>query len=434
MAPSERRVHVVLGSGGARVISYIGALDELTRAGYSVASFSTSSAGTLVGALVAGGLAPADLAEKVLVTRLEAFAGERRWLPPFLAWPYAKYSRSLLPRILREFLGKDDLTFSELAMPFATIALDVISRRLLVYSEATHPDMPVSEALEIATAVPGLYPPHERHGRILIDGGVASALPIWLATRHGDRLPIIVLSTSGNLEATRPRSFADYLGRVIESSIAGRDDILIEQIRRAVRVDVFCGDVPHDRFQLSSEQKRFLIESGRRAMATAISQDLSRGLDASPTSRGRAGDDRAESYATQITNYFFQGEVHMGHVINTGDRSIVNVESSLRNTQQVIGDSNHFTEAEKAQLDGLVSALRAEIASLAEAHAAEASLIAQRLDELLGLANHPKEQRKRSLLDISAKGLKEAAGALADIAPTVLDIAAKVAGFVLGLA
>lgn len=44
-----------------------------------------------------------------------------------------------------------------------------------------------------------------------------------------------------------------------------------------------------------------------------------------------------------------------------------------------------------------------------------------------------KDKPNKGFLDITAKGLKEAANAVADIAPTVIGVAAKIASFIAGL-
>jgi hypothetical protein len=50
----SRRVHLLMGAGGIRCLSYIGALDQLEREAVEIATVSTCSAGTLVGTLCCG--------------------------------------------------------------------------------------------------------------------------------------------------------------------------------------------------------------------------------------------------------------------------------------------------------------------------------------------------------------------------------------------
>jgi NTE family protein len=158
-APS-RAVHIVLGAGGVRVISYIGALVELAGAGFEWRSIAACSAGTFVGALLATGLSPGEIERRALRTDLRRIAGPRSRLGGLgtLLRPFARYTESGAPALFREMVGGDPL-FRDLKIAFATAGIDLLSNRLLVYSSDTHPDMPVAEALRIAVGIP---PPTNR--------------------------------------------------------------------------------------------------------------------------------------------------------------------------------------------------------------------------------------------------------------------------------
>ncbi len=433
---TEKRVHLVLGAGGVRTISYVGAVDALEQAGIGVASVSCASAGTLFGALYAGGLGPQQLEDFVRRTDLARYQGDRYWLPHMFSWPFSSYRNSGIPQLLRDQL-QGDLTFGELRLPLATIAVDLTSRRLLVYASETHPDMPVSEALEIATAVPGMYPPLSRGGRLLIDGAIASEAPVWLATRHADDLPILVLTTGNISHTERPASLPEYLGRLITAGIAGRDELLIERTPRARQVEINCGDITHNQFRLSLEQKVFLLEQGRQAIHHLLRDGCwlqPAGSGQIPTVAVQAGaDDKAAAYSDQIVYNFFAKEITMGTTIKSGDQSIINVDSQVGDITQVIGNSNNLSSDEKAALAGPMAELKTLFDAQRAAHADEIALIEQRLAELMKQVDKPAEARKKSLLEVSAEGLKEAAKTLAEAAPDILGVVGKIAAFAVGL-
>jgi NTE family protein len=433
---AAKRVHLVLGAGGMRCISYVGALDALESAGIEVASISCASAGTLFGALYAGGLSPQRLETLTRQTDLSRHRGDRFLIPRIFRWPFSSYRSSGIPALLRKQL-EGDLTFGQLRIPLATIAIDLTARRLLVYASETHPDMPVSEALEIATAAPGLYPPLRRGGRLLIDGAIASEAPVWLATRHAEQLPILVLTTGHIGHTARPDSLPEFLSRVISAGIAGRDDLLIDRTPRARRVEINCGDIGHNQFDLSLEQKVFLMEQGRLAVQHLLRDSHwlqpALGGAAPAIARDAGNDDKAAAYSDQIVYNFFAKEITMGHVIKSGDQSIINVESQLGDITQVIGDSNHLSSAEKAALGEPLDELKGLLEQQRQEHADEVALIEQRLVELLKQVDKPAEQRKKSLLEISASGLKEAASTLSEVVPSLLPVAAKIAAFAVGL-
>lgn len=433
---TEKRVHLVLGAGGMRTISFVGAMDALESAGIGVVSISCASAGTLFGALYASGLSPQQLETLVRQTDLDRYQGDKYFIPRILWWPFATHRTSGIPALLRDLL-ESDLTFGKLKIPLATIAIDLTSRRLLVYASETHPDMPVSEALEIATAVPGMYPPLRRGGRLLIDGGIASEAPVWLATRRGEQLPILVLTTGHMGHTGLPTGLGDYLGQVISAGIAGRDDQLIERTPWARRIEVNCGDIAHNQFALSLEQKVFLMEQGRMAVQHFLRDSNwlqpAVGGEAPHVAEDAGNDDKAAAYSEQIVYNFFTKEITMGHVIKSGDQSIINVDSRVGDITQVIGDSNNLTSAEKAALSEPLEELKTLLDAQRTANADEIALIEQRLAELMQQVDKPAAERKKSLLEVSASGLKEAAKTVAEMAPDILTVVGKIAAFAVGL-
>src|SRR4051794_19100150 len=139
----SERVHLLLSAGGMRCLAYIGALQQLEREGFQVATVSTCSAGTFVGALYCCGVRPDAMREAALRLDLRRLAGDARgkWirrLRSLPSWP-ALYPRPGIPRVFGKILEDNcldpDVTLGDLReSPLATAAVDVAARRLLVYS------------------------------------------------------------------------------------------------------------------------------------------------------------------------------------------------------------------------------------------------------------------------------------------------------------
>jgi len=127
------------------------------------------------------------------------------------------------------------------------------------------------------------------------------------------------------------------------------------------------------------------------------------------------------------------GEIHMGHKIKVGGAAIINIDSVLSNVTQTIGSSSGLNLAQKAELEKLVQSLKADLDKLQAIHPDETKEIATALEKAVANATKPPEQRKTSILELSAKGLKEAAELVKDIAPTVLTTAGMIAKFTVGL-
>jgi hypothetical protein len=124
----------------------------------------------------------------------------------------------------------------------------------------------------------------------------------------------------------------------------------------------------------------------------------------------------------------------MGHNINVGGSAIINIDSTLTNVTQMIGDSPGLDAGQKSQLQSMVEGLKADLDTLKNTHTDEAKAIADALEKAVSTAARPEPERKRSLLTLSAKGLKDAAELVKDTAPSILATATLIAKFIVDLA
>lgn len=276
----EINVHLVLGGGGVLCLSYAGALNTLYENGVRFSSVSCCSAGTFIGALLCTRGTPEGLIEDARRISGVKLLG-RRALPvpdflyglipgllafnPLLRWPFARYRQPGFSEAFEELVGISP-TFEELKIQFATAGFDTMQRRFLVYASDSHPKMKVSEALAISVSWPFAYPPHERDGRIVLDAGIASECPVWMAAdRYADH-PIVALRPLRRaVPGTHPTRVEDFLAQAFGSAIRGLDDYVMLQMPRVKLIEIDCGDVRGDQFNLTRADKEALISAGRRA-------------------------------------------------------------------------------------------------------------------------------------------------------------------------
>jgi pyruvate/2-oxoglutarate dehydrogenase complex dihydrolipoamide acyltransferase (E2) component len=105
--------------------------------------------------------------------------------------------------------------------------------------------------------------------------------------------------------------------------------------------------------------------------------------------------------------------------------AILNIKSTLTNVSQSIGAAPHGGAATKAQLQALVEQLSAELQKAPAEQAGEAEAVAETAKAAVEQAT--KAQPNKTLVQISAEGLKQAAQNLAAVLPTVLPIATQIA-------
>ncbi len=140
--------------------------------------------------------------------------------------------------------------------------------------------------------------------------------------------------------------------------------------------------------------------------------------------------DRIDSL--KATNQYF-GETHVGHNINVTGHAIVAIDSTLTNVSQTISIAQGLDSNQKSKLAAMVESLKTELDTLKSSHPDEAKEIADAVQKAVATASKPPEERKKNLLQLSARGLTDAAELVKGIAPTVLSTAGLIAKFVSGL-
>ncbi|MDW8213898.1 MAG: CHAT domain-containing protein [Roseiflexaceae bacterium] len=109
--------------------------------------------------------------------------------------------------------------------------------------------------------------------------------------------------------------------------------------------------------------------------------------------------------------------------------SILNIRSSLSDASQTISASPHGDAATKAELQALIAQLSAALQQAPLEKAADAEAVAETAKAAIDQAT--KAQPNRTLVQINANGLKQAAQNLAAVLPAVLPVAEKIAELVM---
>ncbi len=140
-----------------------------------------------------------------------------------------------------------------------------------------------------------------------------------------------------------------------------------------------------------------------------------------------------DSEREQIVNYIQNAEIDMSkdkvqvsHVVGP-----VNIKARLEHVTQTVQQTTGLPDDRRAQLALLVDELRAALEPIATQRPEDAERVAQTAE--LVATEATKGQPNKGFLSLTAAGLKEAAKAVADIAPTVLTVADKIAAFVAAL-
>lgn len=178
---TRTKLGLALGAGGAKGYAHIGVLQVLEEAGYVV----DCVAGSSIGAIVATYLSLGAGAETIDRTLRQTFSPEAvaEIFRPSLSGRAS--GLELMTRLLRETTS--ERTFADAVIPLTVMAVDLSARAPAPLREG-----PLWEALLAATALAGVFPPHERDGHRLVDGLALVPVPTGAVIDDGADVTVAV--------------------------------------------------------------------------------------------------------------------------------------------------------------------------------------------------------------------------------------------------
>jgi NTE family protein len=172
---NPKKLGLALGGGGARGLAHIGILKVLENAGIQPDLLVGTSMGGMIAAMYAAGVSPADMEAEALrrsstrqIVKLVDINPSVRGLMKGVR----------IYNLLADTLGPD-LTFADLNLPVAMLAVDVREGK-------------VTDAVRATISVPGVFVPFDLPPYRLIDGGVLNNVPVDITHQMGAEIVIAV--------------------------------------------------------------------------------------------------------------------------------------------------------------------------------------------------------------------------------------------------
>ncbi len=200
-----RSLGLVLSGGGARGLAHIGALAALADAGFAFDRIGGCSMGSFIGAMAAVGYEPDEIGatcSQELIRR----SPFNDYTLPRVSLIRSRKAGAMLERVFGA------ARIEELERPLFAVSADLLSSLVVVHRRG-----PIAEAVAASMTLPGLLPPRQRDGRLLVDGGVLNNLPVdhMAETNEGPIVAVDVVrrrDETGGGEAALP-SITETLAR-----------------------------------------------------------------------------------------------------------------------------------------------------------------------------------------------------------------------------
>lgn len=177
-----RRVSLVLGGGGMLGLAHLGVLRALRRLEIEPDECIGTSAGSLVCALLAGGMSVEGMISAALSIRRETLL-DPQWIR-FLtggSGPPSLYRGRRLHDWVKRLLPRD--RFRDLLKPLCVSTTDLVRGESAVWDGAS--DVPVHDCVVASCSLPGIFPPVRIGSGWYADGGILDVLPVGVAVARG---------------------------------------------------------------------------------------------------------------------------------------------------------------------------------------------------------------------------------------------------------
>ena len=248
----RRKLGLALGGGFARAVAHIGVLKVLEEEKIPVDFVAGTSAGVILGATYCAGMSAKEMEEVAATTRFRDFA--RMTLSR-----YGLYASDRMANFCKRIVKIEN--FEDLKIPLAIVATDIRTGDAVVFTKG-----PLVDPMRASCASPGMFPPVEVDGRLLIDGMLAYSVPTTPLRGMGAESVIGVSLSEDRSRQPAPRHMFEVLGQcfsIVEDKTCNlwkKDaDLVLEPDISGFSFDCF-------------DRTKELIASGEKATRAALPQ------------------------------------------------------------------------------------------------------------------------------------------------------------------
>ena len=170
----KRSIGLALGGGAARGMAHVGVLEILEKEKIPIDMIAGTSAGAIIGALLAQGKNAAEI-DKLA----RNFNWKQRVKALDLVLPKNGFiADRKIKQLLKSIIG--DVDFNDLKIPFACVATDINNGQEVVMNQGS-----VLEAVRASVSMPVMFSVAKYNGRHLIDGGLVNPVPVSVLKAMG---------------------------------------------------------------------------------------------------------------------------------------------------------------------------------------------------------------------------------------------------------
>jgi predicted acylesterase/phospholipase RssA len=248
--------YLILGPASMGIFSMLGSLIQHEEELKDIKEISGSSAGAIIGACIAIGIPLNEILNRCIDADLESFTKYRIHT---LLKHFGLIDMSIVRGALIDIFQCNP-TFQELEKKLYVSSYCLNRGRTEYFSEDSHPDMHVVDAVCMSISIPFLSSASKYRGMYYMDGGIQERIPVspFMHTKHEKIFCVKLKSSESYFENID--TFKEYLSILLSSILRVRADINTERFGKTVEIDT--GEYDLFSFTMSHEDKLRLFFMG----------------------------------------------------------------------------------------------------------------------------------------------------------------------------
>jgi NTE family protein len=176
------KIALVLGGGAARGFAHVGVIRALEQEKIPIDLIVGTSVGSLIGAIYAYDMSSMELEWTAFLLEKDSLF-DYGMFTAFTGMGVAKGDK--LEEFVKSKVPVENI--ENLKIPFAAVATDLNRGTRVILDKGS-----VAKAVRASSAIPGVFPPVDHQGRMLVDGGLIDNIPVSVAREKGADIVIAV--------------------------------------------------------------------------------------------------------------------------------------------------------------------------------------------------------------------------------------------------
>ncbi len=179
------KIHLVLGSGGARGMAHIGVIEALEEAGHEIVEIIGCSMGAVVGGIYCAGFLPAYRNWLLTLNKSSVFK-----LMDFTLTTHGFLKGEKVFSHILDMCGQQRI--ENFKIPFTVVTTDIVKQEEVLFTSGD-----LYQALRASISIPGIFTPIYTQDKILVDGGVVNPLPVNLVNKQDTNAIVVAVNING---------------------------------------------------------------------------------------------------------------------------------------------------------------------------------------------------------------------------------------------